>query len=199
MSPRALPRGPSAYVKAMAKQGHQNEPNTKLTKFIICAIIIKNKRDKMNATQQIFSEYIKFIGDKVVTEFGGSYQNYQTMGKIWRQQLNYTPAAEDFIIRQTKYFLIMVNDRYQKNFNMMYKVCTNIAEHLSKYLVKKSPDLTRKVVAERVLKTIFLESDRFIAKFKSMYKKPIDTSNPGYVISNPGIMAMLNTINNIKR
>ena len=76
-----------------------------------------------------------------------------------------------------------------------YKVCYNIAEYLSKYLIKKSPDLTRAVVTDDLLKQLFLNSDRFVAKFRKAYKRPIDLSNQQYVANNPGVIAMYKAVN----
>ena len=150
----------------------------------------------MATAQQFTAKYIEYIGTEVIEQFGGSYQNYQTTGKIWRQKFDYRPEIEDFLLLKSKTFLNLIDMRAQSNFNMMYNLCGNIADHLSKYLVKKSPDLTRKQVASNVMNNIFLNNKKFTMKFESVYKKPIDTSNENYVKSNPGVMAMYNAIQN---
>ena len=150
----------------------------------------------MATSKQITGQYVEFIGTQVINKFGGSYQTYQTSGKIWRQKMDYRPDVEQYIMLETGVFLRMLDVRDQGNFNMMYKVCYNISEHLSKYLVKKSPDLTRKNVTDTTLHTIFLDADRFVSKFKKAYKKPIDLSNENYVKSNPGVVAMYSAIKN---
>lgn len=152
----------------------------------------------MATAKQITAQYIEFIGNQVVDNFGGSYQTFDTMGKIWRQKLDYSPKTEEFLLAKTKLFLRLLDTRAQSNFNLMYNVSHNIGEHLSKYLIKKSADLTRKSVTEYVVNDIFLHSERFVAKFKSTYKKPIDMTNTGYVTSNPGIVAMYNAIQKTK-
>ena len=149
----------------------------------------------MASTKVITARYIDFIADEVINKFGGSYQNVQTLGKTWRQQMPYNPATEEFILQQSNLFLRLLDIRDQGNFNMMYKVCYNIAEHVSKYIVKKSPELTRKAVTDKVLNDIFLNSERFVAKFKKAYKRPIDMNDAGYVASNPGVIAMYMAIN----
>ena len=148
----------------------------------------------MANTKQLTGQYVEFIGTQVINKFGGSYQTYQSAGKIWRQKMAYRPDIEQFIMHETSLFLRLLDVRDQGNFNMMYKVCYNISEHLSKYLVKKSPNLSRKSVTDATLHTIFLDSARFVAKFKKAYKKPIDLSNEVYVQSNPGVIAMYNAI-----
>lgn len=146
--------------------------------------------------KQITGQYIEFIAKEVINKFGASYQNYPNMGKLWRQKYPYYAEIDAFLIERTNLFLRLLDVRDQGNFNMMYKVCYNIAEHLSKYLVKKSPDLTRENVTDEVLNDIFLESDRFVAKFKKSYKKPLDMNNTQYIVCNPGVVAMYNAIHN---
>ena len=149
----------------------------------------------MASTAQISGRYFEFIATEVVNEFGGSYQNYQTAGKIWRQQFSYSKKTEDFIMHKTRLFLRTQDICDIGNLNMMYKVCYNISKHLSQYLAKKSPDLSQKAVADEVLNKIFFDSDTFVYRFKKSYKKPIDTKNVKWVQSNPGVVAMYNAIN----
>ena len=151
----------------------------------------------MATTRVITAQYIEYIGDKVIDKFGGSYRNYQTDGKIWRQQMPYSPAIEDFLFYQTDLFLRLLDIRDQGNFNMMYKVCFNISDHLSKYLVKKSPELNRKFVTDMVLHKIFLDSDRFKIRFRKSYRRPIDLENTKYVACNPGVIAMYKAVNSL--
>lgn len=148
----------------------------------------------MASTKVITAQYINFIAEEVIDNFGGSYQNIQTLGKTWRQQMPYNPATERFILKQTSLFLRMLDIRDLGNFNMMYKVCYNIADHISKYLAKKSPDLTRKVVADKVLNDIFFESEYFVPRFQKSYKRPIDMENEHFVATNPGVVAMYQAI-----
>ena len=150
----------------------------------------------MATTKQITAQYVEYIGTQVVNKFGGSYQTYQTLGKTWRQEMLYRQDIENFIMYRTDLFLHLLDVRDQGNFNSMYKVCYNISEHLSKYLIKKSPNLTRQVVTDTTLNKLFLKSPRFIAKFKKAYKKPIDLTNEKYVQCNPGVVAMYNAIKN---
>lgn len=144
----------------------------------------------MATTKQILAEYIETISKQVIDTFGGSYQTYETLGQTWRQQMKYSSKIESFIIDQTKLFLRLMSSRYQHNFNLLYNVSCGIGDYLSKYLVKKSADLTRKQVAEKIVNDIFLESALFVAHFRTTYRKPIDMSNASYVASNPGIVAM---------
>ena len=149
----------------------------------------------MANTKVITAQYIDFIADKVIDKFGGSYQNVQTLGKTWRQQMPYSSNTEEFILQQSNMFLRLLDVRDQGNFNMMYKVCYNIADYVSKYIVRKSPELTRKVVTDKVLNDIFFNSERFVTKFNKAYKRPIDMNNTGYVAANPGVIAMYRAIN----
>jgi len=148
----------------------------------------------MATAKQLTAEYIEFIGTKVIDKFGGSYQNYNTLGKTWRQKLEYSPKIEEFLIAETKVFLRMQEFRLQTNFNLLYVLCNGIGDYLSKYLVKKSANLTRNAITENIVNEIFLSSERFITKFQTTYKKPIDMTNAHYVASNPGIIAMYNSV-----
>lgn len=144
----------------------------------------------MATTDKIIADYIEFIGKEVVDTFGGSYQNYQTLGKEWRQKIGYTPTIENFIINKTNLFLRLQSVRDKNNFNMMYNLCYDISDHLSNYIVKKSPDLTKKAATNIVWNKIFFNSKAFQARFKKKYKRPIDLSNKEYCKTNPGVVSM---------
>ncbi len=146
----------------------------------------------------IFKEYEQTIAKQVIDTFGGSYQTVETLGKTWRQQMPYNSSIEGFVILKTKTFLRQLEQRDKSNINMMYSVCYKISDHLSKYLAKKSPDLTRKIVKENMMNKIFFNFDLFVNKFKQTYKKPIDTTKPNYVASNPGVIAMYKAIQSQK-
>ena len=148
----------------------------------------------MATSKQITANYIEYIGKEVVDNFGGSYQNFETLGKTWRQTLPYSANLESFVMTKTDLFLRLLDNNEQNNFNMMYNVCYGIAEHLSKYLIKKSPEMTRKKATQQVVNSIFFDSARFIERFKKLYKRPINTENVGYVVSNPGVLAMYRAI-----
>ena len=148
----------------------------------------------MATTKQITAKYIEFIAKEVINQFGGSYQTYETHGKVWRQQMKYSKIVGDFVMRRTVLFLDLQDIRDLGNLNMMHKVCYNIAEHLSKYFVKQSPELTRKVVTTNLLNQLFFNSGRFVAKFQKIYKRPIDLTNEVFVKSNPGVVAMYKAI-----
>ncbi|MBR4624838.1 MAG: hypothetical protein IKO56_04795 [Alphaproteobacteria bacterium] len=142
----------------------------------------------------IFKEYEQTIAKQVIDTFGGSYQTYKTLGKTWRQKMDYNPSVEDFVILKTRVFLRTLEQRDKSNINMMYSVCYKISDYLSKYLAKKSPDLTRKMAKENMMDKIFFNFNLFVNKFKQTYKKPIDTTKPNYVASNPGVIAMYKAI-----
>ena len=144
----------------------------------------------MLKTDIITAEYVKFIGTEVINNFGGSYQNYETTGKEWRQKIDYNPVIEDFVICKTNLFLRTRPANVQSDFNMMYNVCYNISDHLSEYLVKKSPDLTRKAAINNVWNKIFFNSKAFQVRFKQTYKRPIDLADKEYCKANQGIVSM---------
>lgn len=168
-----------------------------LDKVIVCIIFVvvnlKTGSYKMASTKVITAQYIDFIADKVIDEFGGSYQTRQTLGKTWRQKIEYNQHVEDELIFNSKVFLRTLDMRDQGNLNMMYKVCYNIADYLSKYMVKKSPDLSRKIVTDRVMDAIFFESPHFVNKFQKAYKRPL-SDDPNWCACNHGVVAMYNAL-----
>lgn len=149
----------------------------------------------MASVKVITAQYIEFIAKEVIAQFGGSYQNYQTCGKSWRQKMDYNVRTERFIMDKTRVFLRLLDIHDLGNLNAMYKVCYNISEHLSKYIAKKSPDVSRAMVTEDLLNKLFFDFDLFKSRFKKSYKRPIDTSNAEYVKCNPGVIAMYKAIN----
>ena len=56
----------------------------------------------MASTGAIISQYVNFIGNEVVNKFGGSYQTYESMGRMWRQKMGYDPKVEEFAGLQSK-------------------------------------------------------------------------------------------------
>ena len=148
----------------------------------------------MATVKQSTGEYIEFIGREVVGKFGGSYQNFETLGKTWRQDMDYSEKIEKFLLERTKFFVgVIMSNRDNVNLNLMYKLSYSIGDYLSKYLIKEpNPTITRKKATEKVVGQLFFESERLISKFKSTYKKPLNFSDEKYVASNPGIFAMYN-------
>ena len=144
----------------------------------------------MANTKVITAQYIDFIADRVIDKFGGSYQNHETTGRVWRQKMDYLPQIEEALIFDTKLFLRTLDVRDQGDLNMMYNVCRNIADWLSKYLVKKSPDLTRERVTDNVLSEIFLKSPHFVNRFNKIYKRPLNLEDAHWVECNKGVVAM---------
>ncbi len=152
----------------------------------------------MASTKVITAKYIDFIAQDVIDKFGGSYQTFDTMGKTWRQKMEYKPIVEDTIIFDTKVFLRNLDLCDQGNLNMMHNVCYNISEHLSKYLVKKSPDLTRETVINDLLNTLFFNSPHFVSIFKKAYRRPL-FNDPKWCEHNRGVIAMYNAIQQRQR
>lgn len=151
----------------------------------------------MSTVKQSTAQYIEFIGKEVIGEFGGSYQNYETLGRTWRQSLEYSAKIEKFLMERTKLFVCLMEERDRGDLNLMYKLSYSIGDYLSKYLMKEeSPQITRKKATEKVVGQLFFGSARLVAKFRSRYKKPLDTSNADYVASNPGVFAMYNFLQN---
>ncbi len=144
----------------------------------------------------IVAKYIDFIADAVVGQYGGSYQTLQSLGKQWRQKMEYRPEIEDFILQKTKLFLNVLPDNIQSNFNVLYLSCMDMADWVSKYVAKKSPDVKRADVANQIMDEIFYNAVLRRQKFKKVYRKPIDLTNQQWVASNPGVVAMYNALNN---
>lgn len=148
----------------------------------------------MSKSNQITAKYREYIARDVVEKFGASYQNYETIGKVWRQKFPYSAEIEKFIVTDTRVFLRLLDVCDKGNMNMMYKVCYNISEHLSKYFVKKVSGETRENVTQQLLHDFFFDFSLFVEKFKKSYKRPLNTENEQYVKSNPGVVAMYNAL-----
>lgn len=139
----------------------------------------------------IVAKYIDFIAAEVVQQYGGSYQTVQSLGKQWRQKMEYRPEIEDFIMQKTKLFLNGLPDNMQGNFNVLYLSCMDMADWVSKYVAKKSPDIKRADVKNQVMDEIFYNSVLRRQKFKKVYsRKLIDLTNQQWVAANPGVVAM---------
>jgi hypothetical protein len=138
----------------------------------------------------IVAKYIDFIADAVVGQYGGSYQTVASLGKQWRQKMDYKPGVETFIIEKTKLFLNVLPDNVQSNFNVLYLSCQDMADWVSKYIAKKSPDVKRADVKNQVMDEIFYNSVLRRQKFKKVYRKPIDLNDEQWVAANPGVVAM---------
>ncbi len=160
---------------------------------------MKQEVNMTKAARKYFNQCWYDISSAVVDKFGGSYQNMDTLGRTWRQQVPYSPDVEDFVIYETKLCLVKVLPDYcLRDLNLSYGLCNGIAGQLSKYMAKKSPELTRAVAHSVVMQQIFFENPVFVTKFKNRYKKPIDLTDAAWVGANPGVVAMYNALNNQK-
>lgn len=156
----------------------------------------------MAKTRQITAEYIEYISQEVVENFGGSYQTYETMGKTWRQELGYKPVIETFVFNKTNLFLHLLDKRDRHDLNSMYNVCDRISNYLSEYLVKKTKILTKDEIKQDYMEQIYFKNNVFVNAFKRRAKRPIDTTNENYVKTNPGVVKMAqywkNSMNHVK-
>lgn len=150
----------------------------------------------MATAKQITAKYIDFISRAVIDKFGGSYQTYQTLGNSWRTQLKYNPVIENYILMQTHVFIRMLDDCNLRDLNVMFIACDNMADYLSKYISRKSPDLTRKIAKKELMDNIFFKSSLLVEKYKKRYKKPVDIDNKVWAVTNPGVVAMHNALQN---
>ena len=151
-----------------------------------------------NKRGQIIWKYVNYIADDVVNKFGGSYQTKESLGKSWRQQMEYNINVENAVIQDTKVWLRLLDNRDQGNLNLMYGVCYDISEHLSKYMVKKSSDLTVEKVTNELLNTLFFNSPHFVSIFKKAYRRPL-SNDPKWCERNRGVIAMYNAIQQRQR
>jgi len=134
----------------------------------------------MSKIEQIITDYQEFIDMEVIDNFGGSYQNYQTLGNVWRQKMNYAKPIEDFVIFKTKLFIRLLDKSEKNNLNMMYKVCNNMADYVAEYTAKKSADLTSVSAKEDIMKHIFFDSGLFVSRFKQVYaNRQVNESSRG--------------------
>ena len=148
----------------------------------------------MIKAQELLLEYMDFIGPEVLTTFGAPHQTYETLRRAWRYEIPYKPEIEEFLVLKTKVFLHLLPANYRNNLNIMYQLCNKITDHLSKYIVKKDPNLSRAEIEADLMQKIFYHNHSFINKFKRSYAKIIDMNNTFFVGKNPGVIALYQSL-----
>ena len=91
---------------------------------------------KSTKADETFGEYSEYITDKVISKFGGSYQNRQELRNTWRVTFPCNAECADFIMLKTKTFLRTLPDDNLRDLNFSYRLCQNIADYLSKYMAR---------------------------------------------------------------
>ena len=104
----------------------------------------KNKK-KSPAVLEQFAQYTRSISEYAIETHGGSYQTYQELRNSWRTSFAYSPKIEADIIHATKFYIRMLtlpNGRATDP-HFLYSLIELIADFLSGYTVRKTPDVSR--------------------------------------------------------
>lgn len=101
---------------------------------------VVQQHDKQHALAVLeFSNYVNFIVDEIIKEYGKSYQRAEDIKDNWRQTLEYSPAREDFLINKSKLFLHLfpTSSRDFQSPVFLKGIIGLISEYLSIYSARK--------------------------------------------------------------
>lgn len=136
---------------------------------------LKQKREKqVAAAKATFEEYKDYIVQTFIETFGGSYQTAENMKDIWRDSFIFRPECERFLLRKTKMFLLLLDDKHiNRSPCFLRTLIGKISEYLSRYICKKG--ISRNTCTQQLIKVFFNDNALVQKKIKS-YQREIAVS-----------------------
>ncbi len=107
----------------------------------------------------MFYKYTRYITEKVMDKYGASYENMDTMGHYWRDNLPYSAETENFIVFETKIFIRLFVTT--KNGWALRQFIDGISDYLSAY-VKRAPDTGSRNRARKKLRNLLYNQSAHI-------------------------------------
>lgn len=101
---------------------------------------VVQKHDNQRALAVLeFSNYVNFIVDEIIKEYGKSYQRAEDIKDNWRNILEYSPECEEFLIKKSKFFLRLfpTQNRDFQSPVFLKGIIGLISEYLSIYSARK--------------------------------------------------------------
>lgn len=101
---------------------------------------VVQQHDKQHALAiSEFSNYVNFIVDEIIKEYGKSYQRAEDIKDNWRQTLEYSQEREEFLINKSKLFLRLfpTSSRDFQSPVFLKGIIGLISEYLSIYSARK--------------------------------------------------------------
>ena len=108
---------------------------------------------------EAFHQYCQDISTAIIDKYGPSYTRYQDVYNTWRRTMPYTESIGDFLILQSRCFLI-----HHSSFPIPWlKDLTNeMADYLSLYFMRDEKFETRKDTKKYLVKCLF-DNNRYIS------------------------------------
>lgn len=119
-----------------------------------------------------YKTYVPEISKKVIDAFGDSYITFNDLKDSWRKQLNYSKAASDYLILETKTFIRLLDQRNQDSTNPQFldSLTGLMADYLSVYFVRSAEASTQQDVIKD-LKDKFYHQNNCIQFLLTQQKK----------------------------
>ena len=122
----------------------------------------KSNKHRNSAVQQEFHKFINDISEKVIPVYGTSYMFHPETRNKWRHEIAYSAEAEDFLVRSTRVFIRMMDDKSSNSKNPVFlKSLVNLmADYLSSYTMR-APNRTRNA-AKQILMDALWNNNSYI-------------------------------------
>ena len=109
------------------------------------------------AAENEFEIYKTFIAKEFIERFGSSYQTPKEMRDVWRQEFTFCPEHENFLIKRSKFFMLMLEDSIDNKSPCFLRTLTGkISQYLSTYICKKGVD--RNVCTHQIREALFIKN-----------------------------------------
>lgn len=117
-----------------------------------------NKHD--SASHRCFGQFVRYICEEVISEYGASYETQGEIRNKWRDTYKYSPAIEKFLIRRAKLFIatLDVHNPDNSNLGFLHAVINEMADYLSRYTMRKKNGMLRKDARGELQKVLWDEN-----------------------------------------
>lgn len=111
------------------------------------------------------SNYIPYISELFLNEYGRSYQSFETVKNNWRRDNMYSAVAEEFLIFKSKMFIRFLDTRDSNSTNPQFlrRLAYLMADYLAAYTHRK-PGCVNRPAAYKELKKVLYDENPYIQK-----------------------------------
>lgn len=122
------------------------------------------KKQKVSAAVLQRADFIRFITEAVIAQYGPSYATPQSLGNRWRDVIPYSAEVEQFLISQSRLYLRVTNfgdESKATNPGFLKALVNEMADYLSKYTMRAKEGMLRRD-AEKALKRALFDNNSYI-------------------------------------
>ncbi len=146
---------------------------------------ISTKNNKYDsASHKCFCEFVRFISNEVIENFGASYETQAEIRNTWRDKYKYSPVMEKFLIKKAKLFIATLDSKAASTYDLsfLHAVVREITDYLSRYTMRKQIGMLRKEARDELKLALWDNNTHINALRLQQEKNRFAKKSPKYAI-----------------